>query len=87
MADLLIASDGEFGATPQLATRLGEAKRRFGVRVQGILVGDRETIGLHELCDDIYWVREWRNVGGRLGVCPVHDKSLTALYFPGALRR
>jgi uncharacterized protein with von Willebrand factor type A (vWA) domain len=87
LADLLIASDGEFGVTPQLAVRLGDVKRTLGLRVQGVLVGDRETIGLHELCDDIFWVRDWRSVGDRLGVSPVHDKSLTALYFPGALRR
>lgn len=97
-ADLLIASDGEFGATPVLADRVDAARRARGLRVQGILIGDRETIGLLELADDIHWVRDWRRYGhagdgaasrgeGReAGGSPVHSRSLTATYFPGALR-
>ena len=64
LADLLIASDGEFGATPALAARVEAARRERGLRVQGILIGDRETIGLLELADDIHWVRDWRRYGG-----------------------
>lgn len=107
LADLLIASDGEFGATPALAERLLAVRREQGLRVQGILIGDRETIGLLELADDIHWVRDWRrygaagaggapsqaDAGGLLGAggaefggSPVHSSSLTATYFPGALR-
>ncbi len=116
-ADLLIASDGEFGATPALAERVLAVRRERGLRVQGILIGDRETIGLLELADDIHWVRDWRRYAGGLparaggaseggtagapgvidgeprrgegleaGGSPVHSKSLTATYFPGALR-
>ena len=88
-ADLLIVSDGEFGSTPQALARLDAARERFGLRVQGVLVGDRETLGLLEVCDDIHWVRDWRRFGseGRMpeGFSPVHSKSLTALYFPNAL--
>jgi uncharacterized protein with von Willebrand factor type A (vWA) domain len=107
LADLLIASDGEFGATPALAERLLAVKREQGLRVQGILIGDRETIGLLELADDIHWVRDWRRYGAagaggdpsqadagglmhgegpEVGGSPVHSSSLTATYFPGALR-
>lgn len=86
LADLLIASDGEFGATPELAQRLRAAKLERGLRVQGVLIGDRETIGLLELTDDVFWVRDWRRFGGRSAESPVHSKSLTATYFPGALR-
>ncbi|ENO83141.1 von Willebrand factor type A (vWA) domain-containing protein [Thauera sp. 27] len=98
LADLLIASDGEFGATPALADRLHAVRRDQGLRVQGILIGDRETIGLLELADDIHWVRDWRRYGqagegqptrgegAEAGGSPVHSKSLTASYFPGALR-
>ena len=58
--------------------------------MQGVLVGDRETMGLLEVCDDIHWVRDWRRMRRRPapqrgGFSPVHSKSLTALYFPGAL--
>ncbi|HMV21733.1 MAG TPA: VWA domain-containing protein, partial [Rhodocyclaceae bacterium] len=54
--------------------------------VQGVLIGDRETIGLLEVADDIFWVRDWRHYGSSLADSPVHSKSLTAMYFPGALR-
>jgi uncharacterized protein with von Willebrand factor type A (vWA) domain len=85
-ADLLIASDGEFGATPELAAALARAKAQLGLRVQAVLVGDRETIGMLELADDVFWVRDWRRYGGRNVDSPVSTKSLTAIYFPGSLR-
>jgi len=86
LADLLIASDGEFGATRELALRLDRAKAELGLRVQGVLIGDRETIGLLELADESFWVRDWRRFGTSDADSPVPHKSLTALYFPGALR-
>jgi hypothetical protein len=76
---------------PHTLQRLEQAQRRFGLRVQGVLVGDRETMGLLEVCDDIHWVRDWRRYadaaegGDGRGFSPVHSKSLTALYFPNAL--
>ncbi|MEZ5627100.1 MAG: VWA domain-containing protein [Rhodocyclaceae bacterium] len=85
-ADILLATDGAFGATPALAARLAEAKAASGVRVQGVLIADRETIGLLELSDAIFWVRDWRRFGATEAASPVHSKSLTADYFPGALR-
>lgn len=90
-ADLLIVSDGEFGCVPDTLQRLDEARARLGLRVQGVLVGDRETLGLLEVCDAIHWQRDWRRHGPEgataetRGFSPVHSKSLTALYFPGAL--
>jgi len=87
-ADLLLVSDGEFGCTPAALQRLDDARDRFGLRVQGVLVGDRETLGLLEVCDAIHWVRDWRRYAhepGASGHSPVHSKSLTALFFPGAL--
>lgn len=90
-ADLLIVSDGEFGCTPQTLAQLDDARARFGLRVQGVLVGDRETLGLLETCDTIHWVRDWRRHADAAqgadaqGFSPVHSKSLTALYFPNAL--
>jgi uncharacterized protein with von Willebrand factor type A (vWA) domain len=90
-ADVLIVSDGEFGCVPQALARLDDARARHGLRVQGVLVGDRETMGLLEVCDDIHWVRDWRRYaeaaegGDGRGFSPVHSKSLTALYFPNAL--
>ena len=86
LADLLVASDGEFGATAEVVERLHGAKQALGLRVQGVLIGDRETIGLLEVADDVFWVRDWRRYGGSASDSPVHSKSLTATYFPGALR-
>jgi len=90
-ADLLIVSDGEFGCVPHTLQRLDDARERLGLRVQGVLVGDRETLGLLEVCDAIHWVRDWRRYadaaqrGDGRGYSPVHSKSLTAMYFPNAL--
>lgn len=88
-ADLLIISDGEFGCTGETLAHLDAAREELGLRVQGILVGDRETMGLLEVCDQIFWLRDWRRFEGdvprREGFVPVHTASLTALYFPNAL--
>ncbi|MCW5667734.1 MAG: VWA domain-containing protein [Piscinibacter sp.] len=89
-ADLLIVSDGEFGCTPATLAALDDARRTLGLRVQGILVGDRETLGLLDSCDEVFWLRDWRRYGDavpqREAFVPVHTASLTALYFPNALR-
>jgi uncharacterized protein with von Willebrand factor type A (vWA) domain len=88
-ADLLIASDGEFGCAPGTLAALDEARATLGLRVQGVLIGDRETLGLMNVADHIHWVRDWRDEAparGRGAVfSPVHSQSLTAQFFPGAL--
>ena len=90
-ADLLVVSDGEFGCTAATLAAVDAARQRLGLRVQGVLVGDRETMGMLDLCDAIHWVRDWRRhadtaAGGEArGHSPVHSKSLTAIYFPNAL--
>jgi uncharacterized protein with von Willebrand factor type A (vWA) domain len=93
-ADLVLVSDGEFGCVPHTLERLDAARRELGLAVHGILVGDRETLGLLEVCDEVHWVRDWRRHGDDAlaaggadtrFVTPVHSKSLTALYFPNAL--
>ena len=91
-ADVLIVSDGEFGVTHETLASLRDAKQRLGLRVHGILIGDRETVGLVEVCDTLHWVRDWRrwgNAPSRAGddFSPVHSLSLTAMYFPNAIRR
>ncbi|NJD33229.1 MAG: VWA domain-containing protein [Betaproteobacteria bacterium] len=85
-ADLLLATAGEFGATPEIAARLAAVKRDLGLRVQGVLIADRETLGLLEVADSIYPVRDWRRHGGAHVDSPIHSHRLTAMYFPGALR-
>jgi uncharacterized protein with von Willebrand factor type A (vWA) domain len=86
LADLLIASDGEFGATPAVAARVRRARGQMGLRVQGVLVGDRETAGFLEIADDIHWLRDWRRYGPGPTQEPGETRSLTAKYFAGALR-
>nr|WP_248279845.1 hypothetical protein [Aromatoleum bremense] len=86
LADLLIVSNGEYGATRETAAAVERTEDEQGLRVQGILIGDRETIGFLEVADDICWLRDWRHFGGSTADSPVHSKSLTATYFPGALR-
>ena len=92
-ADLLIVSDGEFGCTRSTLDQLDAAREQLGLRVFGLLIGDRETMGLLEVADEIHWVRDWRrdapagssHGSGGAGFSPVHSKSLTALFFPNAL--
>ena len=71
---------------PDMAARLEEAKRTLGLRVQGVLIGDRETVGFLEIADHIFPLRDWRKYGGDATDFPVHSHRLTAMYFPGALR-
>jgi uncharacterized protein with von Willebrand factor type A (vWA) domain len=93
LADILIVSDGEFGVTPATLDALRSSKKSRGLWVHGILIGDRETIGLLEVCDQIHWVRGWRRYATASGdayadgFSPVHSRSLTAMYFPNAIRR
>lgn len=88
-ADILVVSDGEFGITPKVLDSLDDARAALGLRVQGLLVGDRETMGLLEISDHIHWVRDWRRFDPHASTpsqfSPVHSQSLTALYFPNAL--
>ena len=58
----------------------------MGLRIQGVLVGDRETVGFLEIADDIYWMRDWRRWGSGETERPGATRSLTARYFAGALR-
>ncbi len=93
LADILIVSDGEFGLTPATLALLRACKAELGLRVHAILIGDRETIGLLEVSDQIHWVRAWRRYATQTkdayadGFSPVHSRSLTAMYFPNAIRR
>jgi uncharacterized protein with von Willebrand factor type A (vWA) domain len=95
-ADIVVVSDGEFGCVEATLAQADAARAALALQVHGILIGDRETLGLLDLCDEIHWVRDWRlhgdgsDTGPRAGpstgfTTPVHSRSLTALYFPNAL--
>ena len=84
-ADLLLASDGEFGVPPALLKRLAHVRASSGLRIHGVLIGDRETLSMGKVCDEILWVRDWRRFRPHVEVAPpVHASNLTQLYFPGA---
>jgi hypothetical protein len=63
---------------PPRSTRLDAARDQLGLRVQGVLVGDRETMGLLEVADDIHWVRDWRRHGRPPGAAPAASAPCTA---------
>jgi uncharacterized protein with von Willebrand factor type A (vWA) domain len=86
LADLLLASDGEFGATPDTIAALARAKADLGLKVLGVLIGDRKAPGMLELADDLYWLRDWRRYGGSDADMSVRSTSLAAIYIPGGLR-
>lgn len=86
LADLLLASDGEFGMTPGTGAALIRAKSDLGLRVLGVLIGDRETPGMLELADDLYWMRDWRRYGSSDADLSLRSDSRTAIYIPAALR-
>jgi Mg-chelatase subunit ChlD len=88
-ADLLLATDGEFGVDGGILSRLQVAREEQGLRVQAVLIADRETIGLREVVDAVFWIRDWRRFDDRRGQTgpAVHDSRLTALFFPDASMR
>jgi uncharacterized protein with von Willebrand factor type A (vWA) domain len=87
-ADILIASDGEFGVPRGVENAIRDAKAGLGLRIVGVLAADRETIGMRAICDESLWIKDWRRfeVAGEASDSPVHSKSLTAIYFPNAIR-
>jgi uncharacterized protein with von Willebrand factor type A (vWA) domain len=83
LADLLVASDGEFGATPEVLAALQRARHERGLRVQGVLIGDRETIGMRKLADDVFWVRDWRRYGGSRSDLAAEPRSVSGARWRG----
>jgi uncharacterized protein with von Willebrand factor type A (vWA) domain len=82
LADLVIASDGQFGCTREMNDLVRRAKEDAGLRVQGILIGDRETVGMREICNGIFRVRDWRTLGAD-DPARADGGSLALRYFPG----
>lgn len=58
--ELLIVSDGQFGCRTATLDGLDEARRNLGLAVHRVRVGDRETLGLLEIGDDLHGVQDWR---------------------------
>ncbi len=87
-ADILVASDGEFGVPRAVEQLIRDAKNALSLRIVGVLAADRETIGMRAICDENLWIKDWRRFesAGSTGDSPVHSEHLTALYFPNAIR-
>jgi hypothetical protein len=87
LADLLIASDGEFGATPRThrAPRCGDQASARPARAGR---ADRRPRNRRPARNrrHIYPVRDWRRYGGLNMDAPIPTHRLTAMFFPGALR-
>jgi uncharacterized protein with von Willebrand factor type A (vWA) domain len=86
LADLVIASDGQFGCTRETNEMMRRARDEAGLRVQGVLIGDRETVGMREICNGIYRVKDWRSLG-EPDPSRADGGSLALRYFPGVFAR
>lgn len=82
LADLVVASDGQFGCTPDMRARVHRAREQAGLRVQGVLIGDRDTVGMLDVCNTIFRVKDWRRLGEE-GATPTDGGALSRRYFPG----
>lgn len=82
LADLVVASDGQFGCTPDMSARVHRAQDEAGLRVQGVLIGDRDTVGMLDVCNTIFRVKDWRKLGAE-DAARGDGGALSRLYFPG----
>jgi uncharacterized protein with von Willebrand factor type A (vWA) domain len=62
-ADVVVVSDGEWPAPPDLVARV-QAAREAGTRFHGIQIGNRGRSGLHQLCDPVHEFGDWTAVTG-----------------------
>jgi uncharacterized protein with von Willebrand factor type A (vWA) domain len=84
LADLIIASDGEFSVTLEVEALVKTAHDSLGLRVQGILINERQTAGMKQVCSDIFRFDNWRRYA-LAEANPQARKSFTETYFPNAL--
>lgn len=57
-ADVVLASDGEWPAPPELIALVAEAQKT-GTRFHGVQIGNRGHTGLHAVCDPVHVFTEW----------------------------
>ncbi|MEY3583403.1 MAG: hypothetical protein RJA48_486 [Verrucomicrobiota bacterium] len=68
-ADIIMVSDGEFGVPAHTQETLEEAKKKYGLRVHGLLVsngfhGSYGMSSMRSLCDPVHVFRDWAEVKG-----------------------
>lgn len=84
LADLVIASDGEFSVTPEVEQAVKTAQSELGLRVQGILINERLTAGMRQICSDIFPFPHWRRYA-QAEPSKAAGMTFTEMYFPNAL--
>ena len=57
-ADVVLASDGEWPAPPELIALVKEAQKT-GARFHGVQIGNRGRTGLHAACDPVHVFTDW----------------------------
>lgn len=57
-ADLIIATDGEWQAPPEVTEAVEKAKAS-GTRFHGVQIGNIGKTGLHQICDPVHIFRDW----------------------------
>jgi uncharacterized protein with von Willebrand factor type A (vWA) domain len=50
-ADLLLATDGEFPESREMVKLLNEHREKYKLQVQGVLIGNTQSVALKSLCD------------------------------------
>ena len=68
-ADIIMVSDGEFGVPSQTSEILEAAKKKYGLRVHGLLVsnscyGSSGVGSMSRLCEPLHLFRDWVEVRG-----------------------
>ncbi len=84
LADLVIASDGEFSVTPAVEQSVRDARDSLGLRVQGMLINQRDTPGMKQVCSSIFRFDQWQRYA-RTEAATTSRKTFTETYFPNAL--
>jgi len=68
-ADIIMVSDGEFDVPSETQHTLAEAKKKYGLRVHGLLVsngyhGSYGMSSMRSLCDPVHIFKDWADVRG-----------------------
>lgn len=62
-ADVILVSDGEWHAPPNIVTAAQTAKGH-GTRFHGVQIGNRGHTGMHALCEPVHVFQDWATAGG-----------------------
>jgi len=65
-ADIILISDGEFAVSNEILSTLSEAKKKYSLRVHGLLVSNNSagSSEMKKLCEPLHIFGEWAGVRG-----------------------